>query len=494
MLKNLVLVLNLNSKNIKMKTNYKILFACFSLLFIACQTDAEYEDLNRNPKDPSVVPYATLFTSASKSLVDEMVTTNYNTSIYKFLAQYWAQTTYTDESNYDMQNRAIPDSHWTTMYTNVLYDLKDAKNLANAGVSVNKVGEVGQISVLEVYAWQNLVDTFGDIPYTQALDADEFITPAYDDAATIYADLMVRLEEAITNLNSASGGFNNADILYGGNLALWSKFANSLKLRLAMRLADVSPAVSKAAAEQAVAAGVFTSNADNTALQYLGAPPNTNPIWVSIVQSKRLDYVASNTMVDHMNALSDPRLDYFFKDKVNGVYLGGPYGATNTYSKYSHINAQVLDPTFEGTLIDFVEVSFLQAEAVERGYSITGTAEQHYNNGIESSILYWGGSASDVTTYMANPDVAYTTATGDWKQKIAMQFWIGMYNRGCEGWNVWRKFDSPQLNIPEASQRAVPTRYTYPIFEQNLNETNFSSAASAIGGDKQGTKIFWDVN
>ena len=141
-----------------------------------------------------------------------------------------------------------------------------------------------------------------------------------------------------------------------------------------------------------------------------------------------------------------------------------------------------------------MEVSFLQAEAVERGYTLSGSAEQHYNNGIEASILYWGGSAADVTTYMANPKVAYATATGDWKEKIAMQFWIGMYNRGCEGWNVWRKFDNPQLNIPVASQRAVPTRYTYPIPEQNLNETNRSAAATSIGGDTQNTKIFWDVN
>jgi len=477
-----------------MKTNYKILFACFSLIFVACQTDIEYETLNRNPKDPSVVPYATLFTSASKSLVDEMVTTNYNTSIYKFLAQYWAQTTYTDESNYEVQNRNISRNHWSEMYTDVLFDFKDAKERAINGTSVNKVGEEAQITVLEVYAWQNLVDTFGNVPYTEALNPKENILPAYDDAATIYTDLMIRLDTAISQLGSAPGGFTKADLIYGGDLAAWSKFANSLKLRLAMRLSDVNPSVSKAAAEQAVAAGVFTSNADNTTLQYLGAPPNTNPIWVSIVQSGRKDYVASNTMIDHMNALSDPRLDNFFKDKVNGAYLGGPYGATNTYGKYSHINAQILAPDFEGTLIDFVEVSFLQAEAAERGYSITGTAEQHYNNGIESSILYWGGSASDVTSYMANPDVAYTTASGDWKEKIAMQFWIGMYNRGCEGWNVWRKFDSPQLNIPVASQRPIPTRYTYPIVEQNLNEANRSSAASAIGGDEQTTKIFWDVN
>ena len=95
---------------------------------------------------------------------------------------------------------------------------------------------------------------------------------------------------------------------------------------------------------------------------------------------------------------------------------------------------------------------------------------------------------------MANPKVAYTTATGDWKEKIAMQFWLGMYNRGCEGWNVWRKFDNPQLNIPVASQRAIPTRYTYPITEQNLNETINAQPRHLLVEIHRTTKIFWDVN
>jgi len=476
-----------------MKKNILLSILFISLFFITCDSDKDYEILNMDTKNPSTVAYNTLFTSATKSLVDQIVTTNYNVSIYKFLAQYWTQTTYTDETNFVLQGRKIPQNHWSEMYRDVLYDLKDAKAKANEGSSFYKAGETAQMEVLEVYAWQNLVDTFGNVPYSQALDPSNTL-PAYDDAATIYADLLTRLDSAISALSSAPGGFTSADILYGGDLAMWSKFANSLKLRIAMRLADVNPGVSQSAAQAAVSAGVFTSNSENTTLEYLSAPPNTNPIWVSIVQSGRKDYVAANTLVDYMNSLSDPRITLYFQDPVDGAIKGGPYGTTNTYGLFSHINSQVLAPDFEGTLIDFVEVSFLQAEAAERGYSITGTAEQHYNNAIEASILYWGGSAADITSYLANPDVAYSTASGTWKQKIAMQFWIGMYNRGCEGWNVWRKFDHPTLNLPGNSGDPIPTRYTYPLNEQNLNEANRSSAASAIGGDTKTTKVFWDIN
>tara|TARA_B100001996_G_scaffold375409_1_gene355314 strand:+ start:1616 stop:3049 length:1434 start_codon:yes stop_codon:yes gene_type:complete len=476
-----------------MKNIIKFSITCLSLILLACQTDNEYEEYNRNPKNPSVVPYATLFSSATKSLVDEMVTTNYNTSIYKFLAQYWTQTTYTDETNFNMQNRKIPQNHWYTMYANVLYDLKDAAARAEAGSSINKAAEKAQITVLEVFAWQNMVDTFGNIPYSQALNPAEYPLPVYDDAATIYTDLMARLDAAITALSGSTAGFSSADLIYGGDISKWSKFANSLKLRLAMRLADVNPSVSKTAAEAAIAAGVMTSNADNAAFSYLSAPPNTNPIWVSIVQSGRKDYVACKTFVDVLNGLGDPRVEIFFKDKVGGVIVGGPYGANNTYTKYSHIADNVLAADFEGTILDFVEVSFLQAEAVERGYTLAGTAAQHYENGIRASMAYWGGDTAAQDAYMAKPDVAYATAPGDWAQKIATQFWIGMYNRGFEGWNVWRRFDGKiPLALPEISGNPIPTRYTYPINEQNLNETNRSAAASAIGGDTQTTKIFWD--
>jgi len=476
-----------------MKNILKISITCISLILLACHTDNEYEEFNRNPKNPSVVPYATLFTSATKSLVDEIVTTNYNTSIYKFLAQYWTQTTYIDETNFDMQGRRIPQNHWGTIYRNVLFDLKDAKVRAEAGTSINKTVEIAQMTVLEVFAWQNLVDTFGDIPYTEALDPTNLL-PKYDDAAGIYTSLFANLDVAITALSSGAKGFGSSDLLYGGDSAGWKRFANSLKLRMAMRIADVNPADSKKHAEAAIASGVFTSNAHNTALAYLSSPPNTNPIWVSIVQSGRKDYVACKTFVDVLNGLSDPRVNLFFKDQVGGVIVGGPYGSNNTYGDFSHIAAKVLAADFEGTLIDFVEVSFLQAEAVERGYTLSGTAAQHYTNGVTSSMLYWGGTAAQAAAYLATPAVAYATATGDWRQKIATQFWIGMYNRGFEGWNVWRRFGGNtviSLAIPTESKLPVPNRYTYPQNEQQLNETNRAAAASAIGGDTQGTKIFW---
>jgi hypothetical protein len=137
-------------------------------------------------------------------------------------------------------------------------------------------------------------------------------------------------------------------------------------------------------------------------------------------------------------------------------------------------------------------MEFYRAEAKERGFTVTGTAEEHYNKAISASILAWGGTAADAAVYLARPDVAYTTAAGTWRQKIGTQKWIALYNRPYEGWLELRRLDYPVLPAPVGAKSGFPNRLTYPGNEQQLNGTNYTAAASAIGGDKVETKLFWD--
>ena len=147
-------------------------------------------------------------------------------------------------------------------------------------------------------------------------------------------------------------------------------------------------------------------------------------------------------------------------------------------------------------MLDYTELAFYLAEAAERGFSVGGSAATWYENGIRSSMEYWGVAAADIDTYMARADVAYATAAGNWKQKIGTQAWLAFYVRGLEGWTSYRRLDFPVLNLPpapdESAEGAVPRRHTYPVNEQTLNGENYSAAASKIGGDKLSTKIFWD--
>lgn len=476
----------------KMKKIF-ITLVTISLLF-ACATDERYDELNIDGNNPNKVPSKTLFTGAIKNLFDINESTNVNNNVFRLFSQYWTETTYIDEANYDLNTRNIPANYWNELYTNVLYDLKDCKAKPDTDTDNKKA----MISVLEVYTWQQLVDTFGNIPYSEALQGRNNPTPKYDNAQAIYQDLILRINAAILLFDaSADEGFGSADVIFNGDISKWMKFANSLKLKLAMRIADVPAlsSLSKMSAEQAFTAGLIASNTENVILKYQAGAPNTNPLWVDLVQSGRSDFVVANTIVDYMNTLADPRRPFYFDNNLGaGVYTGGTYGANSSYSSYTHIGSKMLDPTFRGVLLDYSEVEFLLAEAAERSYSVGSNAETHYNNAITASMQDWGTNSTDITSYLANPSVAYTTATGTWRQKIGLQFWLAMYNRGLEGWSVYRKFDAPTFNIAYESELPVPNRFTYPLREQTLNNTNYSAASTAIGGDLQTTKLFWDVN
>ncbi|MDO1450371.1 SusD/RagB family nutrient-binding outer membrane lipoprotein [Rhodocytophaga aerolata] len=473
----------------------KKLSIVFIFLFstLACQDDLT--ELNTDPKSATEVPAVTLFSNAQKNLTDIMTSTSVNDNVFRLLAQHWTTTTYTDEPRYDLNTRNIPQTFWNTLYVSVLRDLKEARTILEADESVVdealKQNQLAQIEIMEVYAWQVLVNTFGDIPYTEALDYT-IPSPKYDDASTVYNDLLTRLDAAIALLDESANSFGTGDLIYGGDIASWVKFANSLKLKMAMVIADVDAAKAQTLAEQA-APNVFTSNDDNAIFQYLPAPPNTNPIWVDLVQSGRQDFIVANTLVNRMNALGDPRLPFYFTP-INGAYVGGTYGTSNNYTLFSKPAEEIIDPEFRGVLLDYAEVEFLLAEATERGFNVGGTAIEHYNAAVTASILDWGGTAIDAATYLLKPEVNYLTSGATFREKIGQQKWIALYNRGWDAWTEWRRLDSPQLQAPaDAFVASVPVRFTYPVLEQTLNPTNYAQAVSAIGQDVLTNKLWWDV-
>lgn len=457
-------------------------------------TDEDYANLNTDPINPYDVSGEALFNRATVSLFNQMESTNQNRNIFRLLAQYWTETTYVDEANYDLNRRNIPGNHWNVLYTSVLFNLKDAKEHVKKNSELSesqKNGRIAQITIMEVYAWQILVDTFGDIPYTEALNVSNNPTPAYDDSKKIYDDLFNRLDDVLSNLDGSQGF---SDVNYGGNMMNWKKLGNSLKLKLATRIADAYPVLAKTKAEEAILAGVFSSNSDNFIIKYEGANPNTNPIWNDLVESGRSDYVIANTVADYMNELNDPRRTEFFDDNLENGYVGAPYGSPSSFSNYTHIGKKMHQPTFRGVLFDYAEVSFYLAEAAARGWNAGGSPESHYKSAIIANMEDWEISEDKANQYLSQSSVDYQTAEGDWKQKIGFQFWIAMYNRGFEGWSVWRKFNTPKLNLPGDTERPVPLRYTYPQREQTSNKSNYEAASIAIGGDKQSTAIFWDIN
>jgi len=482
-----------------MKRIYLILIV---LVGISVSCTKNFEDWQKDEKHPTEVPGEMLFTNAEKALADQVAETNVNVNNYKLYAQYWTETTYTDEANYDLINRNIPDNVFRILYRDVLRDLKEAKTLiAGADVTAEEVvaqkNKLQIIEILEVYTYQRLVDIFGNVPYTEALDIDATLNPSYDDGMTIYKDLIARLDNAIAAMDVTGGSYGGADLFYEGDVAAWQTFAYSLKARLAITIADADEATAKAAFE-AAAPHTFTSNAQNCTLDYLSEPlANTNPLYQSLVASGRKDFVPANTIVDYMNTLNDPRRVAYFElnPDANGEdYVGGIYGASNAYGNYSHVGAVMTDPTFPIALMSYMEVEFYKAEAAARGWNAGGSAVEHYNAAITASFDEWGVDAA--ADYIASDGVAWD-GSGDWKHFIGMQAYIGYYQRGFEGWTTYRRLDWPEMNTPPGGMTAdgkVLRRFTFPVSEQTLNKANYYQAADAVGGDDMTTKLFWDKN
>lgn len=493
-----------------MKNRYWILLVMLTV-FASCTN--KFEEYNTDPKKPSVVPGESLFSNAEKNLSDQISSTNVNINIWKLMSQYWTETTYTDESNYNIVNRTIPDNIFLYYYAGgvsqdgFLGDFNRADSLirtASAATDADKViqkNKLAIIDLLEVYSYQRLVDIFGNVPYTEALNINN-ISPAYDDALTIYNDLFARVDMDIANLDDSQGSFGSADFYYNGDVDQWIKFAYSLKIKLGITLADVDDMVSgkaKKAVEDSYDKA-FTSSDDNAEMPYLSNSPNYNSLYADLVASGRHDFVAANTIVDIMNNLGDPRRSEYFSNPINGTYVGGPYGEDNSYPSYSHVGAKLNDPTFPGLIMTYSEVQFYLAEAAARGWNVGKTAEEYYDAGITASIEWWGGSASDAADYLKNPAVDYTKAvasagTGGWKEVIGTQSWLASYTRGLVGYTTWRRLDYPMLNMPPnppTGVTSIPTRFTYPVNEQTLNANNYKAAADAIGGDELTIKLFWD--
>jgi hypothetical protein len=458
------------------------------VLFASCAKDlGEY---NIDQKNPSTVPPGSLFGNALKQMADNQATPSVNSNVLRYWTQQWTSTTYQDEPRYNITTRDIPTNYWNPIYREVLQDLQEAKRLTNedATLAANvKNNRIAVTEIFSVFAWSVLVNTYGDVPYSEAIG--EVNKPKYDKAQDIYADLFRRLDAAIA-MATPGANFGSTDLLYDDNTAAWIKFAHSLKMKLALTVADVDAATAQAAIT-ASAASAFTSSADNAGFAYQSALPNINPVAsnVSPTFTSRQDYVAGKTIIDIMNSLNDPRRAVYFTP-VNGAYVGGIIGSNNNFANFSHVGDEILEPSREHLFMDYAEVEFILAEASAR-WGILGSAAEHYNKAVTASFDYYG--VDGAAAYLAQPSVAYATATGTYKQKIGTQKYLALYNRGQDLWTEWRRLDFPALTPATNALSVIPLRLTYPRAELNLNKANVEAAAASIGGDAVGTKLFWDI-
>lgn len=517
----------------------KLAIGAFALALASCTGD--YVNINSNPYEPGDLSgddYA--LGSAMSNLASAVISSDVNTAQFTdcllggpmggYFADSnsgWANTI----SNYNAKN------DWTRVFMNsdriipVLYsNLNTVKTVSqNTGDPV----PYAIAEVIKVAAMDRVTDTYGPIPYSK-IGEDGKITTPYDSQEEVYNKFFEELDDAIKTLseNSGSALTASADYVYSGDVKKWIKFANSLKLRLAIRIAYANPNKAKEMAEAAVKNefGVIEANADNAKWNYFGSLPN--PLYVATRYNEATsggDTHAAADIICYMNGYKDNRRAAYFEPSgfsgqtYVGLRRGINMGAVSTqFINYSRTKFSASDPVL---WMNAAEVAFLRAEGTAIfGFDMGGTAENFYNQGIRLSFEQWGASGADEyladatsvpSTYVDPAGVntyasTISTITVKWddaaskeqmQERIITQKWIANWPLGNEAWADYRRTGYPHL-IPvnyNLSNGGVDSekgarRMPYPSEEYTSNTENVTNAVSTLlkGADNWSTKLWWD--
>jgi hypothetical protein len=488
-----------------------------------CNNDT-ITSLNKNPNSPEDVPPGPLFTEATR-LATSRWFGGIDLRTYEWISQQLAEVQYNDEDRYVRVHAADTEGSFNGAYSG---ELKDLTQIIAKGESTNEPGIYAPALGFRTFVFSFITDSWGDIPYSQALKGDSVgssLTPAYDKQQDIYTNFFAVLDKASKDLVGAQNGLGAADPIYGGDPAGWQKFINSLRLRLAIRVVNVDPALASAqiAAARSAPGGLILTSDDNAYFPWPGDGVYNNP-WADNLGA-RDDWRMSDRLVNIMNALSDPRLPIYAQPTQDNpsIYVGSPNGvlpnppnmpvrsSTSRPGIIFYKGATVYGPTFGGAgaslptpLITAAETNFTLAEAAERGLGGLGAgqAAAYYNAGITESMNQWNDlaasagqsiSAGEIAAYLAQPGVVYQGGVAGLKQ-IAGQKYIALYSDGATTWFEWRRTCVPNTIIPgpDATLNYVPRRLEYPTTEATANGTSLKAAIAIQGTDDLGTRIWWD--
>jgi hypothetical protein len=482
----------------------------------ACNTD-ELINVNENPNNPTSAPPPAVFTYATRVAMARWFGSNpTNMRGTVLVAQHLAQVQYPDEDTYARLDGEVTDGSFINTYSQ---ELKNFQAVVEAGKAIDQPLLWGPAQVMRSLIFGYVTDVWGDVPYSEALKGDAAevnIVPAYDPQEQIYDGLFADLSEAVTAIAGGGAiGLGTADPIYGGNALAWQRFGNSLRARHAMRLANVDAAQAQAELNAAIAApgGLIASNAQNARLVWPGDGVYDNP-WSANNQG-RDDHRLSDRLMGQMLPYNDPRVPVYAQPTLAdpAVYAGMPNGLTasqaGNYSLTSSRPGRVFYSTnrfcngctgltgarFPNFILTYAEVSFILAEAAERGW-IAGSAAAYYVQGIQASMEQWGVTdAAAIAAYIAQPGIAYTPGVAGQRQ-IALQKWIALYTDGVSAWAEWRRTCVPATVVPgpDAIISTVPRRYQYSIREHSVNSANLDAAVARQGADEFTTRMYWDSN
>ena len=512
------------------KTNNKMQLLLLSVVLLgttACTGD--FADINRNPNevtDEQLQANNYKIGTNLKTLQGLVVPTEEHR--FQFVesivgcpyAGYNGKTVDTWQATFENYN---PSADWRKVpFVDMISDTYPAYRAIINGtedVVAQALAKLFRIAIM-----QRVTDSYGPIPYTQVMASKtESLEVAYDTQEEVYTAMFTELDDVIAslqdNLSLPSDAFGRYDGVYSGNISQWLKFANSLKLRMAMRLTEVKPDLAKSKAAEAIAAGVITTNADNAMM-------HTSDNRTTLIYNDWGDHRIGADIINYMNGYNDPRREKMFQPAT--ITGGGFYGVVNglgsTEQKfYTKMSAPNIFGETPMRWLLASEVAFLKAEFKLLKGDKSG-AKSDYEEGIRLSFLENGLSASDAADYaqsmktparfidMSENPTKYSknalgTVSVKWAEdgneleRIITQKWIALYPNGMEAWAEFRRTGFPKLfpinensNDPSIDKNKQIRRVIFPKSEYANNAGAVNAATRLLGGpDSGGTRLWWDA-
>jgi len=407
------------------------------------------------------------------------------------------------------------DLIWNEQYSKALVNAQEALNLYTD--SSKYINQIAALNIWKTFLFHRITDLWGDIPYSDALKGYHELNyqPQYSSQQDIYYDMLTVLKNASESINENQSFFsNNIDLIYQGDVLKWKSFANSLRLRLAIRIKYTDPV--RYAQEMSELQDLnLISNNFSSALFPFNSDKKNHVYEADFTGQARIQNNPSKFLVDMLVDDSDPRISIFLKktslsevfpwyEEYNGVPNLLPYNdpAWNNFDSnwgdISCIGNWFVRAETPGVFMSYSEVCLLKAEAALDGY-FEGIAQEYYEEGVEANIKFYGDFGEsehiipqlDINNYIASiPTVSL--------EQIIKQKWISFaFENAYEAYTEYRRTGYPEFKQFDGSaidMSIFPNRFPYPNTEVTLNQHNYNSAIQNQGPDNIATKVWWDRN
>lgn len=485
----------------------KILTLVAVMLAALSSCTSSFDEVNTDPNRPSAdnVKAASILAYSLRYSTENMFDRRFDLQETAGFSGQIAMWMYSNPTIYVL-DKAYNNNSWKVCYLTV----SNLQSIIDMSAENSNMWAVATIFQCQMY--QVISDRWGNIPYSDALKLDSnVVKPKYDKQSYIYPDLLKRLKKAVETLDATKGALGAEDLLFGGDITRWKKYGNSLRLRIAARIANIDPTDAKSTFEEIL--GNTTSypiaqdNNDNVFFQW-----NAEYVepYAYIFKARPNDFGVSKLIVETLQQADDPRLPVYVKPTANWTnataeaqkttekYLGYQNGlkANANISFYSGIGTRFMSTT---SLTGFspwlrsCETYFAISYAASKGWKVGMTQEEAYNKAVQLSMAE--NSISDAAT------TAYLQGKGKYdgtQEQLFTQWWISVFKNSMEAWSLFRMSGYPSGNViaPDSfysGHNTPPMCYGYPDSERNLNSVNCSAEAAAEVNYYWGKQMWWDV-